>query len=397
MPPASKLCVSCKRGEQVGAGQAVHALRLHDALGGLLEQHRRHPAPHREGVDLVLAHVLHEGREHRVRLGLGERQEVHDDLGVRHRVAGLRRLVVVALDLARPHELRIGQALELRFLAHRDHVVDGRARQVVAVAVVLHLLDDRRVRGLGAAAAHRNGVGDVDPRLLRQQTEYRGGGRRRLGVGTDDEWPLQALAVLLHVVLRITDLALVPLRRLVDRGAVDLAARDREAHGVARLDRAGRHRRDVRESRRRARLVRAVGHVVEARDEERPVADHGEVVLAGRDEPVAGVVRVEMRVDEVEHELPPGDTAVGVDVLDRPGDTVDPALEDARRDRIVDVGHGRDVDLLRRHADLGRLGLGVGGAAGGRHQRHPDREHGQGDQRAEPRVGYECFRKVPPR
>ena len=64
------------------------------------------------------------------------------------------------------------------------------------------------------------------------------------------------------------------------------------------------------------------------------------------------------------------------------GDAVDAALEEPGRERVVDVGDRRDVDLLRRHTDLGRLGLGVGGAAGGRHQRDPDREHGQRDQRA---------------
>ena len=39
----------------------------------------------------------------------------------------------------------LGEALELRLLAHRDHVVDRRSGEVVVVTVVLHLLDDRRV------------------------------------------------------------------------------------------------------------------------------------------------------------------------------------------------------------------------------------------------------------
>ena len=73
--------------------------------------------------------------------------------------------------------------------------------------------------------------------------------------------------------------------------------------------------------------------------------------------PLRASFGLSVRVDEVEHELATADAAVGVDVLHRAGDAVDAALEETGRDRVVDVGDGRDVDLLRGHADLGRLGL----------------------------------------
>ena len=68
--------------------------------------------------------------------------------------------------------------------------------------------------------------------------------------------------------------------------------------------------------------------------------------------PLRASLGLSVRVDEVEHELAATDAAVGVDVLDRAVDAVDPALEETGRERVVDVGDRRDVDLLRGHADL---------------------------------------------
>ena len=70
--------------------------------------------------------------------------------------------------------------------------------------------------------------------------------------------------------------------------------------------------RHVGQAGRVTRLVLAVDGVVEASDQEGRVGHHREVVPARGDEPVPGVVGVEVRVDEVEDELAAADATVAL-------------------------------------------------------------------------------------
>jgi hypothetical protein len=88
-----------------------------------------------------------------------------------------------------------------------------------------------------------------------------------------------------------------------------------------------------------------------------------------------------MGVVEVDDELAAGDPAaprLGVHPLRRRLHAVDRALEEARGERVVDVGRDRDVHLARGDAGLDRLRLvrtRLGGSRhdGGTRQRAHDR------------------------
>src|SRR5262249_51868729 len=78
-------------------------------------------------------------------------------------------------------------------------------------------------------------------------------------------------------------------------------------------------------------------------------------VLTALDGRVARLVAVELRVVEVDLDLAAREsTAAGLAVQVRGAclHPVDRALEQARRERVVDVGDDRDVDLGSRDADL---------------------------------------------
>ena len=122
----------------------------------------------------------------------------------------------------------------------------------------------------------------------------------------------------------------------------------------------GDHR-DVGQAGLRALGVGARKHVVDVVEEQRAGADDGEVVLARLDDRVAGLVAVEFRVEEVDDDLAAGEPTLLVDVLAEGLHRVAGARVRAGRERCVDVGDHRDVDLGRRDADLGGGGL-LGGA-----------------------------------
>ena len=146
--------------------------------------------------------------------------------------------------------------------------------------------------------------------------------------------------------------------------------------------RDGDEGREVREPGRLAGRVDALDLVVDGLEQQRAGTDEREVVRAGLDDPVAGVVRGEMRVDEVDLHLSPRDTAVRIGVLGPTADTIDDALQHARHDLVLHVGHDSDLDRCRRDADVARgVALGLcqcrcSGEPGGDRQarNHPDSE-----------------------
>ena len=62
--------------------------------------------------------------------------------------ASTNTVVEVAGERALPDDLRVGEPLELGFLALEHHAVDGLQAESVVRVVGLHRLDDRRVRAL---------------------------------------------------------------------------------------------------------------------------------------------------------------------------------------------------------------------------------------------------------
>ena len=93
---------------------------------------------------------------------------------------------------------------------------------------------------------------------------------------------------------------------------------------------------------------------------------------------VARLARVQLRVVEVDHDLAPGEPAAAflrVQVRGAGLRAVDRALEQARRQRVVDVGHHGDVDLRGGDPDLRRLGLLVARLRARRHDADQRRRH----------------------
>ena len=76
-----------------------------------------------------------------------------------------------------------------------------------------------------------------------------------------------------------------------------------------------RHDRDVGETGLLTLAVGAADQIVDVVHEQRAGADDGEVVLARRDDRVAGLVGRELGVVEVDDDLAPREAAVLVDVL----------------------------------------------------------------------------------
>ena len=276
----------------------------------------------------------------------------------------------------------LGEPLQLGLAAEQD--VALRRRRVVGVVrtVVLHLVDDRRVRALRVTTRHAERLVRRDAGLDLGVEEHLTAALGVLGVVADDHRPVQVVLVLLQQVLRLELVAVV---RLGDcdpscctRAAPGLTgnATGEQACGtpVATLARSGMPGHGTR-------LVDAVDLVVDVAQEQHEGPDHRVVVLARGDDRVAGLVGVQVRVDEVDDELAAGDTAsagLAVEVLRRALHTVDGALEQSGGERVVDVGDHRDADLLRRDPDLGRLRRLAARLRGhrGRPQRHQS-DHGR--------------------
>ncbi len=189
---------------------------------------------------------------------------------------------------------------------------------------------------------------------------------------------MEVLAVLRLVIegpphVRLVGLGMVILGRADDRGRVD-----RVRGGGALLGQLGGDEREVRQPGGRAGLVDAaldVGHVVQE-DRRRP--DEREVVGARLDDGVAGVGRAEVRVDEVDDDFPSCEPPVRVGVGRPAPHARHRAGEDARRDRVVDIGDHRDADRRRGDPDLGRRRLLRAGLRG-RRGRHTDACRQEGD------------------
>ena len=196
---------------------------------------------------------------------------------------------------------------------------------------------------------------------------------------------MQVVLVLLQEVLRVELVAVVRLRRLVLRAADELRRAHGEGHRRTGLRDPGGDARQVGDAGRGPRLVDAVDLVVDVAQEQHEGTNHREIVLARGDDRVAGLVGVQVRVDEVDDELAAGDTAsagFAVEVLRRALHAVGGALEQSGCERVVDVGDHGDADLGRRDPDLGRLGRLIARLRGhrGRAQRH-EGDHGhRGDE-----------------
>jgi hypothetical protein len=166
---------------------------------------------------------------------------------------------------------------------------------------------------------------------------------------------------------------------LVLGGADHLWGRDRERLVGTLLDERGRDEWNIGDAGSGTGAVLAIAHVVNTREEHRRRADHRKIIPAGLDLGVLGLVGVQLRIEEVNHQLAACQPAVRVDVLREALHGVSRTLEQVWRDRIVDVGHDRDVDLFRRDADVGRLGSlfrrPLRSRAGRRTERHDDRRH----------------------
>src|SRR5262249_18876073 len=150
---------------------------------------------------------------------------------------------------------------------------------------------------------------------------------------------------------------------------------------------------EIGDAGRLTRLVLAVDDVLDLGQEQRRRPHQRVVALAALDGGVARLVPVQLRVVEVDDDLAAGQSApAGLAVqIGRPGlHTVDRALEQTGSERVVDVGHHRDVDLGGRDPDLGGLRLLVARLGGRRphadcrqadeqradHDRVPDLDHG---------------------
>jgi hypothetical protein len=144
---------------------------------------------------------------------------------------------------------------------------------------------------------------------------------------------------------------------LVLRRTDELRWRHRVRDRRALLHDLGGHEREVGNSGRITVGVRAGHLIVDVVQEQGRRADHGEVFLARLDDGVSRVVCTELRVDEVDDDLPPREAPVGIDELRDPFGPVHRPLEQSRRKRCVDIGDDGEPDLGVRDTDLGRLGL----------------------------------------
>ena len=115
------------------------------------------------------------------------------------------------------------QALQLRLAAQLDRVAERHGRERVVGAVVLHLVDDRRVRALRVAARERDLLVGLDAGLDRGVDDRGRAAQRVLGVVPGEERAVQVVLVLLEQILRVALVPVVRLRVLV-LGAADRAA-----------------------------------------------------------------------------------------------------------------------------------------------------------------------------
>ena len=157
---------------------------------------------------------------------------------------------------------------------------------------------------------------------------------------------------MLHVVAGVALPRVVRLRVVVLGRAVEPDRDHRERHRRAQVVHLGLQQRYVGQTRRAAGLVDTADHRLDVVEEQRGRADDGEVLLAGLDERVAGFVRAQARIDEVDCHPAAGDAAVGVDEFGEGPDAVDGPGEEAGPSWVVDVGDDRDADRLRGDADL---------------------------------------------
>ncbi len=213
--------------------------------------------------------------------------------------------VVVARLVARPDLHRV-DALQRGFFSQVGHLVAAvlRERRVVR----LDRLHDRCHRALRVTGED---VVEALPVLLDAEVDSGGGGRDDgvlggLEVCGNRPDAVQVL-VLLQVVEVVTLLDGVRLRVLVLRGAVRTESGGDVGDRRARLGGVERGARHVGDADRFTGLVLACDHVVDVVQEQRLAADHGEVVRTRLDDGVAGLVGVQLGVDEVDDDLSPRD------------------------------------------------------------------------------------------
>ncbi len=145
---------------------------------------------------------------------------------------------------------------------------------------------------------------------------------------------------------------------LADAALVGAFARhggDRERRRVALVRDLARQLGDVGHTGRDAGLVLAGGERGRVEHEQRRGADHGERRAAGLDRAVGRVVGRDLGVPWLDDDLATGDATRLVLGVGPRLDRVDRALEQTGSERRAHVGHGEQVDLRRRDADLGRL------------------------------------------
>src|SRR5262245_7238267 len=339
--------------EEPGAGETVVAVRLHHVVDDVTEEEPGRPGLRREPVGLALPADRLEERVHRlVLLGLLEGDEEQGGVVVVDVGPTLtEELGVVALERAVP-DLHAGDTLDLRLLPHLyGALVVGDALAVRRV-VLLDRLGDRRVIALRRLRRDLEEVFVLfDARLHVAGRDGSGRVHRGLQVAGEDPDPVQIL-VLLLVVEDLPDPGRVGLGMLVPRGAVQRARDDRERDRRALVGGLGLERRDVGKPRRLSGLVDALLERLDVVEEQRVRPDDREVLLARPDDGVAGLVGAELRVDEVDLDVPPGELAVAVDVLAEGLHPVHGALEQARPGRVVHVGDHRDPDGVRRDPDV---------------------------------------------
>ena len=110
---------------------------------------------------------------------------------------------------------------------------------------------------------------------------------------------------------------------------------------------------DVGDARGGARLVGAAVEVARVEGEQHGGAHEGQGRLAGLEEALDRRRRGELRVVELDLDLPAGEAAVGVDLLGPRHGAVDGALEEALGERRIDVGHDDHLDGVLGDPDLG--------------------------------------------
>ena len=174
------------------------------------------------------------------------------------------------------------------------------------------------------------------------------------------------------------DLHAVTARGLVARRAVERRRVDLEAHRGALVRGRQRERAEVGDARRLSRRVRARRQLRRVVHEHRPGPDEREVVRARFDERVLGLVRVELRVVEVDDDLASGKPAVPVHVV---GEGRGPQR------RCWSAGRARSGCRRRRRPRCGsrsrtpRFACRPGGGAGRGGDESPYDEHGRDDAR----------------